>query len=127
MKAHNAWQIEFKRDIPIQVFSLFLKAVRKARSAFGVSYTETEKAISIQYIEKKRLIMDLSGLGQITREELREYRNRSFRGKRRGSANVICNMDKLFAIQYMRKTFTDALLNIEGCIKMYLVFVTLLN
>ena len=33
MKAHNAWQIEFKRDIPIQVFSLFLKAVRKARSA----------------------------------------------------------------------------------------------
>ena len=73
MKAHNAWQIEFKRDIPIQVFSLFLKAVRKARSAFGVSYTETKKAISIQYTEKKRLIRDLSGLGQITREELREY------------------------------------------------------
>ena len=48
MKAHNGWQIEFKRDIPIQVFSLFLKAVRKARSAFGVSYTETKKAISIQ-------------------------------------------------------------------------------
>ena len=104
MKAHNAWQIEFKRDIPIQVFSLFLKAVRKARSAFGVSYTETKKAISIQYTEKKRLIRDLSGLGQITREELREYLNRSFRGKRRGSANVICNMDKPFAIQYIRKT-----------------------
>ena len=65
MKAHNAWQIEFKRDIPIQVFSLFLKAVRKARSAFGVSYTETKKAISIQYTEKKRLIRDLSGLGQL--------------------------------------------------------------
>ena len=44
MKAHNAWQIEFKRDIPIQVFSLFLKAVRKARSAFDVSYTETKKS-----------------------------------------------------------------------------------
>ena len=48
-----------------------------------------KKAISIQYTEKKRLIRDLSGLGQITREELREYLNRSFRGKRRGSANVI--------------------------------------
>ena len=53
MKAHNAWQIEFKRDIPIQVFSLFLKAVRKARSAFGASYTETKEAISIQYTGKK--------------------------------------------------------------------------
>ena len=81
MKAQNAWQIEFKRDIPIQVFSLFLKAVRKARSAFGVSYTKTKKAIFIQYTEKKRLIRDLSGLGQITREELREYLNRSFRGR----------------------------------------------
>ena len=43
MKVHNAWQIEFKQDIPIQVFSLFLKAVQKARSAFGLSYTETKK------------------------------------------------------------------------------------
>ena len=67
MKAHNAWQIEFKRDIPIQVFSLFLKAVRKARTAFGVTYTETRKAITIEYTEKKHLIRDLSGLGQITR------------------------------------------------------------
>lgn len=30
MRAHNPWQIEFKRDIPVQMFSLFLKAVRKA-------------------------------------------------------------------------------------------------
>ena len=104
MKAHNAWQIDFKRDIPIQVFSLFLKAVRKARSAFGLSYTETRKAICIQYTEKKRLIRDLSGLGQITHEALREYFNRSFRGKRRGSASVICNKEKPFSIQYMRKT-----------------------
>ena len=34
MKAHNAWQIDFKRDVPIQVFRLFLKAVRKARSVW---------------------------------------------------------------------------------------------
>ena len=106
MKAHNAWQIDFKRDIPIQVFSLFLKAVQKVYSAFNVSYTETRNAICIQYTEKKRLIRGLSGLGQITREALREYFNRSFRGKRRGSANVIiiCNKDKPFAVQYMRKT-----------------------
>ena len=49
MKVHNALQIDFKQDIPIEVFSLFLKAVRKARGAFGVSYTETRKGISIQY------------------------------------------------------------------------------
>ena len=104
MKAHNAWQIEFKRDIPIQVFSLFLKAVRKARSAFGMTYRETRKAITIEYTEKKRLIRDLSGLGQITREALREYFNRNSRGKRRGSANVICNKDKPFAFKYVRKT-----------------------
>ena len=35
MKAHTAWQIDFKRDIPIQVFSLFLKAVQRARCAEG--------------------------------------------------------------------------------------------
>ena len=75
MKAHNAWQIDFKRDVPIQVFRLFLKAVRKARSAFGVSYTETGKAISIQYTEMKRLIRDLSGLGQISCEALKENLN----------------------------------------------------
>ena len=72
---HNAWQIEFKRDIPIQVFSLFLKAVRKARTAFGVTYTETRKAISIEYTEKKRLIRDLSGLGQITCKALLERKS----------------------------------------------------
>ena len=45
MKAHNAWTIEFKRDIPSQVFRLILKAVQKARSAFGVTCTETRKNI----------------------------------------------------------------------------------
>ena len=104
MKAHNAWQIEIKRSLPIQVFSLFLKAVRKARSAFGVSCTETRKTMSIQYTKMKRLIRDLSGLGQITREVLLEYLNRNFQGKRKGSANVICNDDKLFAIHYVRKS-----------------------
>lgn len=104
MKSHNAWQIEIKRDIPIQVFSLYLKAVRKARSAFGTSYTETRKTMSIQYTQKKRLIRDFSGLGQITREALSEYLNRNFQGKRKGSANVICNQDKPFTIQYVRKS-----------------------
>ena len=38
-------------------------------------YTETTKAISIQYTEKKRLIRDLSGLGQITFEALSERKS----------------------------------------------------
>ena len=104
MKAHNAWTIEFKRDIPSQVFRLILKAVQKARSAFGVSCTETRKNISIQYTEKKRLTRDLTGLGQITRETLSEFFNRNFQGKRRGSANVICNKEKPFSIQYERRS-----------------------
>lgn len=104
MKAHNAWTIEFKRDIPSQVFRLILKAVQKARNAFGVSCTETRKNISIQYTEKKRLTRDLTGLGQITRETLSEFFNRNFQGKRRGSANVICNKEKPFSIQYERRS-----------------------
>ena len=104
MKVHNAWTIEFKRDIPSQVFRLILKAVQKARSAFGVSCTETRKNISIQYTEKKRLTRDLTGLGQITRETLSEFFNRNFQGKRRGSANVICNKEKPFSIQYERRS-----------------------
>ena len=35
-------------------------------------YTETTKAISIQYTEKNHLIRDFSGLGQITCEALSE-------------------------------------------------------
>ena len=104
MKAHNAWTIAFKRDIPSQVFRLILKAVQKARSAFGVSCTETRKNISIQYTEKKRLTRDLTGLGQITRETLSEFLNQNFQGKRRGSANVICNKEKPFSIQYERRS-----------------------
>ena len=86
MKAHNAWQIDFKRDIPIRVFSLFLKAVQKARSAFGLTYTETRKAICIQYTQKKRLIRELLGLGQITREALTFSRKEE--GKRK------CNLQQ---------------------------------
>ena len=52
MKAHNAWTIEFKRDIPSQVFRLFLKAVQRARSAFGVSCTETRKHFHSVYREE---------------------------------------------------------------------------
>lgn len=78
MKAHTARQIDFKRDIPIQVFSLFLKAERRARCAYGVSYTESRKAISFQCTEKKGLIRDLLGLSQIIREAVREYLNRNF-------------------------------------------------
>ena len=104
MKAHNAWTIEFQWDIPSQVFRLILKAVQKAPSAFGVSYTETRKNISIQYTEKKCLTRDLTGLGQITRETLSEFFNRNFQGKRRGSANVICNKEKPFSIQYERRS-----------------------
>ena len=38
-------------------------------------YTERTKAISIQYTEKKCLIRDLSGLGQITCEALSERKS----------------------------------------------------
>ena len=41
MKARNAWRIEVKRAMPSEVFgALILQAVKKARSAYGVSYKE---------------------------------------------------------------------------------------
>ena len=73
----------------------------KRHSGFGKFYklyTGTTKAISIQYTEKKRLIRDFSGLGQITREELREYLNRSFRGKRRGRTCEALSERKSFQV-----------------------------
>lgn len=36
IRGHNAWQIKLKQDMPIQLINLLLKAVRKARSLFGV-------------------------------------------------------------------------------------------
>ena len=65
---------------------------------------QKQENISIQYTEKKRLTRDLTGLGQITRETLSEFFNRNFQGKRRGSANVICNKEKPFSIQYERRS-----------------------
>ena len=38
MKARNAWRVQFKRAMSVEVFSLILKAVKKARSSYGVSY-----------------------------------------------------------------------------------------
>ena len=96
MKAHNAWTIDFQRDIPSQVFRLILKAVQKARSVFGVSCTETRKNISIQYTEKKRLTRDLTGLGQITRETLSEFFNRNFQGRGEGAQMLFATRRSLF-------------------------------
>lgn len=104
MKAHNAWMIEFKQDIPSQVFRLILKAVQKAHSAFGVSCTETRKNISIQYTEKKRLTRELTGLGQITQEKLSEFFKPKFSRKEERERKCYLQQGQAFFHQYERRS-----------------------
>ena len=43
MKARNAWTVEFKRAISAEIFSLILRSVKEARSAYGVLYKEEKQ------------------------------------------------------------------------------------
>ncbi|XP_029183340.2 uncharacterized protein [Acropora muricata] len=66
MKARNAWRVQFKCAMSVEVFSLILKAVKKARSSYGVSYNEENKTIS--YDKENRLVRDFCKLSQLSRK-----------------------------------------------------------
>ena len=59
MKARSAWASEFKRAISSEIFSLIFQNVKKALSAYGVSYKEEKHTDVIYYHRENRLIRDL--------------------------------------------------------------------
>ena len=71
MRARNAWRVQFKCAMSVEVFSLILKAVKKARSSYGVSYNEENKTIS--YDRENRLVRDFCKLSQLSRKSVLEF------------------------------------------------------
>ena len=53
MKARSGWTVEFKRAMSSEIFSLILQSVKKARSAYGISYKEEKHTDVIYYHREK--------------------------------------------------------------------------
>ena len=97
--------LEFRRAIPLQVFTLILEAIKKARSTHGVTCKE-EKLITIiiSYDRENRLIRDLSVLCQISRESVCEFFTKKSKGKRKGTSEVVINSESPFSICFVKRT-----------------------
>ena len=104
MKVCNGWMLEFRRTMPLQVLTLILEAIKKARSAYGVTCKEEKLITTISYDREKRLIRDLSVLAQISRESVREFFTKKSKEKRKGTSEVVINSESPFLICFVKRT-----------------------
>lgn len=102
MKARNAWRVQFKRAMSVEVFSLILKAVKKARSSYGVSYNEENKTIS--YDRENRLVRDFCKLSQLSRKSVLEFFTKKIQGPRKGTLQVVISAETPFTISFLKRT-----------------------
>ena len=102
-KARNPWTVQVTRDFPVQIFAFLLDMVKKARSTYGVSHSESRFLDTIVYIEENRVVRDLSRLCDVNRETILEYFSKTFQGPRKGNAKVFVSAQKPFTLSYSRK------------------------
>ena len=72
-KAYNPWTVQVRRDLPVQIFAFLLHMVKKARSTYGVTHSESRLLDIIVYTEENRVVRDLSRLCDVNREAILEY------------------------------------------------------
>ena len=87
MKARNAWRVQFKRAMYVEVFSLILKA----RSSYGVSYNEENKSVS--YDRENSLVRDFCKLSQLSRKSVLEFFTKKIQGPRKGTLQVVISAE----------------------------------
>ena len=105
MRTRSGWTLEIKRAMNATLFSVMFKAVKTARSDYGVSYTEGEQGHSISYTVDKRLVKDLSEFSQISRKAIvANFFTRKCNGRRKGTVEVVLSADKPFAISFLKRT-----------------------
>ena len=102
-KAHNPWTVQVTRDLPVQIFAFLLDMVKKARSTYGVTHSESRFLDIIAYTEENRVVRDLSRLCGVNREAILEYFSKTFQGSRKGNARVVLSAQKPFTLSYSRK------------------------
>lgn len=102
-KAYNPWTVQVRRDLPVQIFAFLLHMVKKARSTYGVTHSESRLLDIIVYTEENRVVRDLSRLCDVNREAILEYFSKTFQGPRKGNARVVISAQKPFTLSYSRK------------------------
>ena len=102
-KARNPWTVQVTRDLPVQIFAFLLDMVKKSRSTYGVTHSESRFLDTIVYTEQNRVVRDLSRLCDVNRETILEYFSKTFQGPRKGNAKVVVSAQKPFTFSYSRK------------------------
>lgn len=59
-KARNPWTVVVARDLPANIFGFIMEMIKKARSSYGVTHSESHRSDRIVCTEQNRLIRDLS-------------------------------------------------------------------
>ena len=59
-KARNPWTVVVARDLPANIFGFIMEMIKKARSSYGVTHSESRRSDCIVCTEENRLIRDLS-------------------------------------------------------------------
>ena len=59
-KARNPWTVVVARDLPANIFGFIMEMIKKARSSYGVTHSESRRSDRIVCTEENRLIRDLS-------------------------------------------------------------------
>ena len=59
-KARNPWTVVVARDLPANIFGFIMEMIKKTRSSYGVTHSESRRSDRIVYTEENRLIRDLS-------------------------------------------------------------------
>lgn len=59
-KARNPWTVVVARDLPANIFGFIMEMIKKARSSYGVTHSESRRSDRIVCTEQNRLIRDLS-------------------------------------------------------------------
>ena len=103
MKACNAWRVQFKGAMYVEVFSRILKAVKKARSSYGVSYNEEKKTI-ISYDRENRLVREFCKLSQLSRKSVLEFFTKKIQGPRKGTLQGVISAETPFTISFLKRT-----------------------
>lgn len=80
-----------------------LEMVKKAKSRYGVTYSESQSSDFGVYTEEKRVIKDLSGLYNIPQASVLEYFSKKCKSASKGNTRVVVTAEKAFTASYFKK------------------------
>ena len=99
-KARNPWTVVVARDLPANIFGFIMEMIKKARSSYGVTHSESRRSDRIVCTEENRLIRDLSWLCEMQLWDIFQSN-----GKEPGKEKprVIVTASKPFTISHFKR------------------------